>query len=284
MMSVDLKSPLRYPNGKKRFALDIVSRFPNGVKEVRDVMSRAGNISFTAKNIHPSLKIWMNDINADLVNFFKYASYYNKEMVDLVVRWRSEFTGDNGKDLFRYCHDVLHKERNKPFDRNYLYMATAFYIINRLAYSGTLNGGFTEYNYKYRMTRSNLDVLRTLDGFLSSNWMLTNVDYKSIIKAPRSSKIKRNKDILLYINPPYWNDDMQMYHNSISEGNRFNYKELADLLAQTKYNFMVTVDDSSYIRSLFGFANIVSLSTLNGGNPEKSNNVIPKDLLFISNY
>ena len=273
-----IKTPLRYPNGKQREAEGIVSKFPSNTKEIRDIMCGGGSISFKSRERFPEAKIWMNDSNSDLINFIEKASYDNKEMVMMVIKWMSEH---KGKDLFKFCKDKLMQEKLKVLDANHLEMATAFYIINRLAYSGTLNGGYTEYNYHNRLTFNNLTRLKTMDGFIRRNWMVTNESWEHIVDAP--SKFN-NDEVLIFANPPYYNDDMQMYHKSINHGNQFPYKLLADKLATTKYKFLVAVDDSRFIRDIFSFANIISKSTLDGNNDIRKNKVVPRDLLYITNY
>lgn len=271
-------SPLRLPNGKRRYAKDIVDLFPRDIKEIRDVMCGSGNISFEARRQFPEARIWMNDINSDLVNFFKHSSYSNEWMINTIKSWHSLY---EEKELFDYCKSVIKEEKVKPYDNNYKKMAVAFYIINRLAFSGTLDGGFTQYNYRYRLTNSNLKRLKTLDGFLAPNTLLTSVTYDNVAQAPSR---KQDDEVLLFFNPPYYNDAMQMYRKSKSNGNLFDYEELSVVASQTPYKFLIAIDDSWYIRDLFGFANIVSHSTLKGKNDEKNNVVVPKDILFITNY
>lgn len=278
MVKNKIISPLRLPNGKKRYATKIVSKFPKNTKEIRDINCTAGNISIASRYMFPEAKIWMNSVDSDIINFFKYASYYNFDVKKYIFKWMSEY---KHKDLFDFCKEVIIKEKSKIIDTHYVKIAAAYFIINRLSYSGTMNGGYTEYNYENRLTLSSIDRLTSLDNFIQHNWMLTSMYWETLIESPSSFK---DKDVLIYANTPYFHPSMQMYHKSESCGNLFDYEKLANMLAQTQYNFMVTVDDSNYMRSLFGFANCVSESTLRGDNHEKSNKVIEKELLYITNF
>lgn len=276
---IKLESPLRLPNGKKRESKKIVKEiFPDGIKELRDINCTAGNISFEARNNIPDVKIWMNTIDSDIVNFFKYASYYNDDIIKYINKWKDEYYG---KDLFDFVRTVIREEKSKVIDTHYVKLAAAFFILNRLSFSGTMNGGFTKFNYKNRFTESSIERLRKIKGFITHNWQLTSLFYQPIIEA--ESKF-RDSEVLIYANVPYFHPHLQMYKNSENCGNLFDYERLALSLSQTPYKFLVTVDDSNYMRSIFGFANIISKSTLDGKNKIKSNKVVEKDLLYITNY
>ena len=64
----------------------------------------------------------------------------------------------------------------------------------------------------------------------------------------------------------------------------FDHERFADVIKRTKHRYLITYDDSPYIRQLFSFANILEWD-LNYGmrNAKKENDMIGKEL-FISNY
>lgn len=274
------RSPLRLPNGKFRVKDEILALFPEKISEFRDVRMGAGHITFHTLNNRKIERYWLNEENPDVVNFFKYASYFNSEVESKVKMLMNKFSK---KELFDECKRILKHEKSKSIDEDFVLEASAFYIINRLSYAGTLTGGYCQDNWingkTPRLTASSIKNLRSLDGFIKSGIRLTSMDCLIPIKATTSLKDK--KEVFLFVNVPFVNEKMQMYKNSKSNGNLFDYKSLANLLAQTDYKFMVVVDDCKMIRDLFAFANIVSLDMQGDIYPNK---VRDGNLLAITNY
>ncbi len=64
----------------------------------------------------------------------------------------------------------------------------------------------------------------------------------------------------------------------------FDHIKFADIMKKCNHNWLITYDDSEYIRDLFSFANIIPWNLTYGmRNVSQNSNQIGKEL-FISNY
>lgn len=277
------KSPLRLPNGKFRVKEEILAMIPEDIIEFRDVRMSSGHISFHVMNNRNVHKYWLNDENADVVNFFKYASYFGDDVEKTVKELMSI---KERKELFIHCKEILAKEKSKSIDEDFILEAAAFFIINRLSYAGTLTGGYCDDNWVNgktpRLTKSAIDRMRSIGGFVKSGVQLTSMDYRIPLTAPTSCHNK--KDVFLFINPPFMNKNMQMYVNSKTSGDGFDYEKLASLLCQTDYRFLMVIDDCKKTRELFSFGNITPLGIMNGDDEIYPNKPKDGELVIITNY
>lgn len=130
-----LKSPLRYPGGKSRAAEIIVNQFPN-FDEYREPFLGGGSVFIQTKQLFPDKKFWINDAYFDLFKFWQQVQIDVAAIVEKVSELKSKFA--NGKKLYQ----VLKLNRNNSKD---LETASAFFILNRITFSGTtLSGGCYE--------------------------------------------------------------------------------------------------------------------------------------------
>lgn len=278
------KSPLRLPNGKFREKNYIIGMIPSGIKEFRDVRMGAGHIAMEVINT-PSLgveKIWLNEENQDVVSFFQYASYYNKDVENQIIDLVNRYTR---KELFDFCKQTLLEQKSKMIDKNEVLSAAAFFIINRLSFAGTLTGGYCNDNWfdgkTPRFNHNSIKRLNSIEGMIKSGVLLTNMDYNVPLTAP--SKYKDN-EVFVFINPPFYNESMQMYRKSESSGNLFDYKALASHLHSLPYRWLMVIDDTKYIRDLFGFANIISKGVFTGKRGVYPNKIVNREIIYVSNY
>lgn len=88
-------------------------------------------------------------------------------------------------------------------------------------------------------------------------------------------------DVYIFLDHPYYSaTDSGLYGKSGKGRNlykMFDHIRFADTMKKCKYKFLITYDDSQYIRKLFDWANIVDFKLQYGGS--KIGNE-----LFISNY
>jgi DNA adenine methylase len=85
-----IKSILRYPGGKSKVAQKIVSLLPPNIKEFREPMvGGGGSVSLVLKQTLPHVKVWINDLNYDLVCFWKTLRDYPEELIKELKRIKS---------------------------------------------------------------------------------------------------------------------------------------------------------------------------------------------------
>jgi DNA adenine methylase len=263
-----LKSPLRYPGGKSRVAEIIVEQFPK-FDEYREPFLGGGSVFIETKRRFPDKKFWINDAYIDLFKLWEQAQIDADTLCDRIIALKNQFA--NGKELYQF----LKANRNNFND---LETASAFFIFNRITFSGTtLSGGYSESAFHGRFTLSSIERLRPLQNLLE-NVEITNFDYEKLVT-------KDGENILLYLDPPYFSARQSLLYGK--KGNlhkNFDYERFADVMKHCKHKWFITLDDCEYIRELFSFAEIKSLQFAYGmRNVKENSSQIGRELL-ISNY
>ncbi len=263
-----IKSPLRYPGGKSR-AVKIISPLIPDFKEFREPFVGGGSVFVYLKQKYPNRMYWINDLYPNLYHFWKQTQENLDELIKQVYHWRNEF--EDGKELHRYLLDKV-----DTFDD--LKKASAFFVFNRITFSGTTeSGGFSKAAFEKRFTISSIDRVKLLSSILQDT-NITNFDYQEVIE-------KEGENVFIFLDPPYYSATKSaLYGKNGNLHKIFDHKRFADVLKNTNHKWLITYDDSEYIRDLFSFANIKEWNLTYGmRNVSRNGNQNGKEL-FISNY
>lgn len=266
-----IKSPLRYPGGKGRAAERIVKKLPD-FDEYREPFLGGGSVFVHLKQIYPNKRYWINDIYNSLFVFWKEAKENPAEIISQVQFWKDKF--NNGKDLFKYL-----KVRINSF--NPVEKAAAFFILNRITFSGTTeSGGFSDFSFHNRFTDSSIVRLSKLPSILE-NTTITNYDYQQVVDEP-------GDNVFLFLDPPYYSATKSALYGKNGELHKhFDHERFASVMKNVKHKWLITYDDSKYIKNLFSFANIqhwqLKYGMRNVRKGINSSSQIGKEL-FIANY
>lgn len=263
-----IKSPLRYPGGKSR-AVKIISPIIPEFDEFREPFLGGGSVFVYLKQKYPNKTYWINDLYQNLFHFWKQTQQDIDKLIEQVYTWRSEF--DNGKELHRYLLENI-----ETFNK--LKKASAFFVFNRITFSGTSeSGGFSNAAFEKRFTISSIDRVKLLSSILNDT-NITNYDYQDVIE-------KKGKNVFIFLDPPYFSATKSaLYGKNGNMHKTFDHERFANVLRNTNHKWLITYDDSEYIRDLFSFANINKWNLTYGmRNVNKNGNQNGKEL-FISNY
>ncbi len=262
-----IKSPLRYPGGKSRAVKFIVPLIPD-FKEYREPFVGGGSVFIYLKQKCPEKKFWINDIYKNLYFFWNSLKEKPERLIKFIQDWKENIK--NGKELHKYLLNNIDK-----FDE--AKRGAAFFVINRISFSGTTeSGGFSNSAFKKRFTQSSIERVRDLSKILTDT-KITNSDYQSVIEA-------EGDEVFIFLDPPYYSAKKSaLYGKNGNLHKIFDHKRFAKLLKNTKHKWLITYDDSKYIRSLFSFANIREWNLTYGMRNVGNNNRIGNEL-FISNY
>jgi site-specific DNA-adenine methylase len=120
----------------------------------------------------------------------------------------------------------------------------------------------------------NLEKLKEVKLFLK-NTRLLNKNYETVVKTYDSPTT------FFFADPPYENTDKTFYN----EKNTFDYAHFANVLSKIQGYVMITLNDSSNIRSLFKDFEIKSIKAVNNWqNAPHSSNKKQRKELIIMNY
>ncbi|KAA3606348.1 MAG: DNA adenine methylase [Calditrichaeota bacterium] len=263
-----IKSPLRYPGGKSR-AIKIISELIPDFDEFREPFVGGGSVFIFLKQRFPNKEFWINDIYFELFKFWEMAQKNLDLVIEQVETWKSEF--ENGKELHKFL-----KVNIQDFDD--LRTASAFFVFNRITFSGTTeSGGFSEQAFTGRFTESSIERLRPLERLLK-NVKVTNLDFEEVIKA-------EGENVFLFLDPPYFSATKSaLYGKNGNLHKGFDHLRFAKTMKNCQHKWLITYDDSPYIRELFSFASIFSWDLTYGmRNITSKSNQVGKEI-FISNY
>lgn len=263
-----IKSPLRYPGGKSR-AVNLISTLLPEFEEFREPFLGGGSIFIYAKQRFPNKKYWVNDLYLELFKFWEMTQKDVDLLIEKIYEWRNEFP--IGKELHKFLNNNL-----EGF--NDLERAAAFFIYNRITFSGTsLSGGFSEHAFTGRFTESSIKRLNEFAKVINGS-KITNLDYEELVK-------QDGENVFIFLDPPYFSATKSaLYGKNGNMHKFFDHQKFAETMKNCKHKWLITYDDSEYIRELFSFANIIpwdltyGMRNINKGSDQKGKE------LFISNY
>jgi DNA adenine methylase len=108
--------------------------------------------------------------------------------------------------------------------------------------------------------------------------MITNFDYKKLIQS-------KGDNVFLFLDPPYYSAvKSALYGKNGHLHKAFDHADFAEIMKKCQHKWLITYDDSEYIRSLFSFASIIPWKLTYGmRNVTETSNQNGKEI-FISNY
>ncbi|HOD88854.1 MAG TPA: DNA adenine methylase [Bacteroidales bacterium] len=263
-----IKSPLRYPGGKSRAVKTIAKLIPD-FDEFREPFLGGGSVFIYAKQRYPNKKFWVNDIYFELYKFWEMAQKDVNSLIDKIYEWREKFPV--GKEL--------HKFLNKNIETfNDIERAAAFFIYNRITFSGTsLSGGFSEHAFAGRFTESSIQRLNKFAEVIKDS-KITNLDYEEVVNA-------KGKNVFVFLDPPYYSATKSaLYGKNGNLHKGFDHERFANVMQKCSHKWLITYDDSKFIRELFSFANITTWNLTYGMRNVNENSDQNGKELFISNY
>lgn len=262
------RSPLRYPGGKSRAVNKIAALVPP-FEEFREPFVGGGSVFIHLKQKFPTKNFWINDKYTELSTFWQILQSDSEKLIEQIWKWKREFS--DGKKLFYFL-----RENNLAF--NEIEKAAAFFIFNRITFSGTTEaGGFSIQAYEKRFTDSSIERLAEIPEILR-NTKITNLDYKSVIEA-------KGEKVFLFLDPPYFSAaSSALYGKNGTLHKSFDHERLAAELKNCRHKWLLTYDDSPYIRELYSFAKIENWNIVYGMKNVTINSSQKGNELFISNY
>ena len=263
-----IKSPLRYPGGKSRAVKTIAPLIPH-FDEYREPFLGGGSVFMYVKQHYPNKKFWINDIYSELFTFWQMAQKNNQPLIDRIYEWRKKYPV--GKQLYQFLKDNM-----ATFDD--LEKAAAFFICNRITFSGTtLSGGYSEKAFSDRFTISSIERLTPFHKVIQ-NTKITNLDYKEVVA-------KKGGNVFIFLDPPYYTAKKSaLYGKNGNLHKSFDHSAFAKTMKNCRHKWLITYDDCEYIRDLFSFAHIIPWHLTYGmRNITQQSNQNGKEL-FISNF
>lgn len=265
-----LKSPLRYPGGKSRAIKILMPFFPKDFDELAEPFFGGGSVGLYLAQNFGLKQIFANDLNTDLYCFWQTLKTQNKALIDEIKRTRQTHT--NGRELYEKLL-ARRGENLSDFQR-----AVDFFVLNRITFSGVVDcGGYSQKAYESRFTPSSIERLKNMDSILR-NFTFSNQSYESLLQ-------NNGKRVFIFLDPPYFSaSKSKLYGKKGDLHANFNHERLCEHLKNTKHRFLLTYDDSEFIRELYKDFYKLKYTLQYGMNNFKQTKANKGQELLISNY
>lgn len=235
-----IRSPLRYPGGKSRAVAKILPLIPESFAEYREPFLGGASVFTAVRQKHPKKIFRVNDLNFDVFSFWKTLQEKPAELTKAVLAIKERCK--DGKHL----HSILIRSETKGiFGR-----ALRYYILNRISYSGIVDsGGYSAESFEKRFTLSKIKNIAPISALLK-NVKITNESYERLL-------FREGKDVFIFLDPPYWTQRKSpLYGKSGNLNKFFDHEQFAENVKKCKHKWLITCDDSDFIRELFSFAHV----------------------------
>ncbi len=263
-----IKSPLRYPGGKSR-AVETIAKLIPDFDEFREPFLGGGSVFIYARQRFPNKTFWVNDIYFELFKFWEMSQKDIDALIDKIYEWREKFPV--GKELHKFLNENL--ERFNDLER-----AAAFFIYNRITFSGTsLSGGFSQHAFTGRFTESSIQRLNKFAEVINGS-KITNLDYEEVVS-------EKGNNVFIFLDPPYYSATKSaLYGKNGNLHKGFDHERFARTMQSCPHKWLITYDDSEFVRELFSFANVTPWSLTYGMRNVTDTSDQKGKELFISNY
>lgn len=232
-----MNSPIKWVGGKRNIKKTLVKMMPPHFQYV-EVFGGAGWVLLEKE---PSKVEVFNDINGDLINFYrvikdKEKCYQLIEDLNFTLKSRQIFEE----------WDSLKPEEVENL--NEIERAARFYFLLKMSFGGRINRKKNTFAISTD-GRKQINYDRFPDEFLTLHERLQNVfienkDFEYILK----KYDRKDGDTLFYLDPPYLNtseDDYGMTFNLES------YQRLVDCLKNINGKWILTCNDTEELRDIF---------------------------------
>lgn len=266
--TMEIKTPLRYPGGKSR-AAEMLSKHIPSFSEYREPFLGGGSVFIKMKQLYPNKSFWINDLYYDLYCFWNEIKSNYNDVIKIILDWKQTYI--DGQTLHEYLKNNIQNFSN-------LQKAAAFFILNRITFSGTiLSGGYSKQAFEKRFTQSSIDRLQKIVPLLKDT-KITNLDYSDVISC-------NGNNVLIFMDPPYYTTEKSALYGKNGELHKgFDHEKLSETIKSCKHNFMLTYDDCDYIRELYKDYNITPFSIMYGMKNVTHNAKMKGNEILITNF
>ncbi len=244
-------SPLRYPGGKGQMYNQVNKVFEkNNLKKTTYVEPFVGGGGLALKLLLESKvnKILINDLDISIYYFWLCVLEYSNEFIEMIrITEVTIEEWERQKEIQRQKFNLDLTEKDKV-----LMLGFSTFFLNRTNRSGIITAGpiggkMQNGNYKIDC-RYNKEKIINLISLIAKNKKkieLFNMNGIDFIR-----KIKKRKNLFIFIDPPYYNKGAQLYYNSFVHEDHLNLsKVIKKQLSNQKW--ILTYDICSEILDMY---------------------------------
>jgi len=218
--------PLPYVGGKNRLATKIISMLPDHTTYV-EAFAGGAQVLFHKP---PSNVEVMNDLDYDVVNFFRVCQWHFEELIRY-LRFSM---------ISRKLHE-LHLKTD-PATLTDIQRAGRFFYLQKNSFGGLI----LRQKFHYGVTQpSNYNLERIPQIIEAAHRRLQRVQIESL---PYQEVLKRydRPTTCFYLDPPYWGP--KLYKFNFGED---DFRQMAEYLQRLKGKFILSLNDRPEVREVF---------------------------------
>jgi len=228
-------SPLVWPGGKAKHFDKIKLFLPGKINKFIDLFCGGASVGLNVLDQNLCNNVIFNDLHTDLINFWQ-------EGIHLIeLDYLQKLVFPNSK--------TIEEMKQKMNDGYCLNQGEKFLIKNALTFNGGEWGTWTtkrlQQNFNVKKLLRVQNVRKLLDN-PKHDIEFCNFDYKNII-----NKYYLDEKIVWYLDPPYYYNQGKVYKHS-----KMNFQELKDNILKIKGKWILSIDNSDFIKILFKEFNI----------------------------
>lgn len=235
-----LKTCLRYPGGKSRACVKMISYFPDlrDYQEFREPFVGGGSVAIHITKKYPKIKIWVNDLYEPLVNFWQQLQMFGINLKDILVNLKSTYNNpESAKELFLTSKKNINDQSLSNIDR-----AVAFYVVNKCSFSGlTESSSFSPQASNANFSMRGIEKLPEYSKIIE-HWIISNYSYEYLMDG--------NKSAFMYLDPPYDIKD-NLYGNKGSMHKGFDHDKFATDCDANDMNQLVSYNSDQLVKDRF---------------------------------
>ncbi len=251
-------SVIGWVGGKKALREKIIGYFPDDVKMYVEVFGGAGWVLF-GREKHAKDEVY-NDFNSDLVNLFRCIKHHSCEL-----KKELEYTLQSREDFTYYTY------LKKLDGLTDIQRASLFFSLIKFSF-GSKGAHFAT---RGRSLESGVlkfeDITKRLNKVV-----IENKDFGEIIR------LYDRKTTLFYLDPPYYGTE-SYYNSNKVYFTKDDHIRLKNILDDIKGRFILSYNDSEYIRKLYKDYIIIEVSRKENLSSTGNNQTEFKELI-IKNY
>ena len=236
-----IKPAVRWPGGKTRMLKDILPLIPPHSCYVEPF---AGGLAVLLAK-PPSKTEVINDINSDLVSFFRCVKYHQDELLtelEMVLNSRKEFND------FRQQQGLTDIQR-----------AGRWFFRNKTCFGGANMDCFGSSATSAMSSRSaRMEAIRALNYRLDK----TTIENKDWVEVVRQYD---RTDTFFFVDPPYIGGKIEMY----AAWDINDVRRLRDVLYSIRGKWLLTLNDTPEIRRVFDGCEIKGITRARGINNQQ---------------
>lgn len=296
-----MKPLLKWVGGKTQIMKDVMAQFPNEFNNYHEPFIGGGSVFLSVlsevKQGHLKMngKMFLSDVNADLILFYKTIQLHPKELYNEIVTLFTEYDGcvsvkkgpenrnpqskedalKNKESYYYWARHIFNQKNSTPIQR-----AALFLFLNKTCFRGIHREGPNGFNVPYghyKKTPQHPDI----DTLMEMSYIFVDVIFQHQSFQISLQNIKEND--FVYMDPPYYPIDKKSFTSYTSDGfSAEHHQELFQMIKAMKNKFVMSNASVEHVHSEFSNYNISQIEcrrAIHSKNPETKVNEV-----LISNF